>query len=228
MHKIPCNAEQYGFFLAAAPVASCAFDLKIAEAVVAEALMPVLNTRTLQRVAEPFRAAGTSLGDEAGGIEQFAGNDFDARPSRAPNCNLRPAGHVLSQVIDIDTGFRLSDSYGLINLHHANRRNLLRHQSAAGRGHDYGLWKRGFVQSGFIPVRRFDPRIKIFAAINGIESNGGGKNAPGSVAHDALRRSISVYDLQLKIIFGGPNEPTNFVYLPVFWTLYIPLPSMTA
>src|SRR5580692_5331061 len=78
-------------------------NLHIAESVIAEPRMPGLHSAAAQRVRIPLRAPGTSLPRKPILVEKFARDQFHYGTAPPADCDLRPTGKILSQIVDRDS-----------------------------------------------------------------------------------------------------------------------------
>src|ERR1700722_632026 len=120
MNLISAQAQDAKLRLRRAGVA--ALNLHIAESVIAEPRMPRLSSTAAQGIRIPLRTAGASLPRKAILVEQFARDQLYHGSALATDRDLRPAGKVLSQVVDRDPRLGICQLDGQVHMRLADRR----------------------------------------------------------------------------------------------------------
>src|SRR5208337_892818 len=141
-----------------------AFHLDVAEAVIGEAGMPGFLAAAFQGVGEILGAARASLGDEAFSVKQFTRGKTDRGPGLSAHGDLRPAGKILSKVVNVDSRRGLGGLYGMEHLHHPDGRLGLRDQVLRGIINDLNRFPALRGKSGLVPSWLLLARVVILSA----------------------------------------------------------------
>ena len=189
-----------------------AFDLKIAESIVAEQGMPGFVAVAFKRIDEVGKrhslawwTSPTALIDESFRVEDFGGRDLDRGTGRPAKHDLRPAGEVLAQIVDEDAWGRLGDALWLECLDHADRRGRLGHKASAGAVNGCGGVPVALVEAGLVPAGLFEAGVVVLAAEDAREHDWAQGRVPRGVGGEAGRCTVDEVELQLENDFGRPK-----------------------